>query len=468
MTVNLLTCEVLEEWEEDVCCDLSNVHRASWETSECGSSPGDNGLGTDCCLDEYVGTFSPGTAHEHYLVKFTTFDLADCSSTTVCHPLRDCEIYSVLGGSCWYSATGDPNADPAAGLPVFPVSGLYLSPGAPWEAVNVTSALGANPGSGNAQIKDVLAMFGLTPQFLMEYIGNTGSQIDVAQRGPYTEEYRYTYFDNWDPVNWDSRNGVGYGVLNPALPGLCVIAYFLANQPYTYSGTGTGTFGDATGSFAGCQAMCYIGVNLPGVSPFFFDPYVYTLRVFGGPYSGAASGFDYSKYTFYTDQIRMDFGVLLWSLYPTYSSSGYTDFLFDGVAVYDFDVPPLRSTNFDPVDFPDTLTAIVSTLGAPYDGTYTLTYQYGLWSGTNGNVHAAFYPAIAGTLLDPVGSPIGGLTSPQTYFGLFTDSTSSSHTRGFGWYTFRSLTAGIMTSSPVYWEGELTGTPGVLAVIVQE
>lgn len=436
-TVSLMTCETVETWTEDVYCSLSQLQRHTVSKNTCVMTAVPSGVGAaECCCDgdtaDLAGTGSPPFTHT---VESSTFNMQHCTLVgKTCEPLEVCDepVYTVYGGGCWYAASNNSYASPA---PLFPDDKLYMYVG----------TLGMAIHSGKYAMENVFAEFGVAVPLQLDYVAENAIDFGFfglynVQTGPNSKVYEYVFESNLDhatntPVSVESN-------------GLYIIAQLFVNDLYGVTGTGT-----STGDYAGCFAFCKIGYYRAGGVGF-------QSRLFGGFVRGQSP--QYSAYQFYPEPIRIEFEPLAYKEEPP-ANTAPLNVATSGVVVFDLDVPPLR-TILCPGGLPASLTAAIANLvglGSFINGTYTLTYQYGLWVGTTtipwfigtAKCMIAFYPT---QMADPSGAF-------DFYVVVWVYSFSVLAPDDVVAYTFDSVGGGgssagtAMSCSPFDWYGYYTG-----------
>lgn len=435
-TVSLMTCETVETWTEDVYCSLSQLQRHTVSKNTCVMTAVPSGVGAaECCCDgdtaDLAGTGSPPFTHT---VESSTFNMQHCTLVgKTCEPLEVCDepVYTVYGGGCWFDATNNAYASPA---PLFPDDKLYMYVGTPGMGIH----------NGKYAMENVLSGFGVPLPLQLDYVAENAIDfgffgLSNIQTGPNSRAYQYVFSSNLNYLT-DTPPDTSSN-------GLYVVALFYANDIYSVTGTGTGT-----GDYVGCFAMCKIGYYRSGGVGF-------QARTFGGFVRGSSPS--YSVFQFYPEPIRIEFEPLAFETEPPYNdaplSVGYS-----GVVVFDLDVPPIR-TYWCATPPPDTLTADITGLVGLHslvNGTYTLTYQYGLWVGTatipwavgTAKCMVAFYPGQLNDAAGPFDFYVGVWVYNFTVFAPDDVVALSFNSSG----SINSSSSPTVTCSPFDWTGKYT------------
>lgn len=433
------TCRIVHTWDEVVLCDLESVIRSTITTRDCQEVSQQTGVqpNSDCCGGTLgVGTGTSILLHQ-YIVKYGTINLNNCSVQEVCTYLTDCpQDYGVLGENCWYAATFDPFANPSFGLPLFPSNTIKMWVAHPYYPLSF--------GATSKPLEAFANSHGVTFPITLTYLANQGEDwtLSFPTRGPLvgknTKIYQYSFYNNINPTT-----GAIISLLSDALS---VEAYLLVNDEFFIPGlTGTGTGQAPGGHYYGCASECliryYQASSASGGS-----------KSFGGGLYGSAG--TSSVFTFYTDPIRIEFGPLLFETEPPSSAGGIIVENPGGLVVFDLDVPPMRTARDSTYQIPDTLTATVAGTGS-VDGTYTLTYQKGLWLGylTFGGftVQAGFYPTMMGS--DGVGTQF-------KWYGVITALNNATGTVSSVIFIETSW-----SSNPLTWDGTDSVSGGTMSII---
>lgn len=357
---DLFTCTLSEEFSEEVDCvfDELQVATLDWNTCEVGTAW--EAIDGSCCGGEGVdlGT-STSTVLDvaEYIAEFTAYNFETCEVEAVeCEPVGECpepSVYTVQGGNCYYD---DYTENPYAIDPVFPSTTLYMTFGSIYSLVQ--------NGPIFFTVKAILDAYGVPYRIPMPYVGNGGE-------GTQTQKYEYLLTSNW-------TGGASGTPTNPAANAVRVRARCYVNAPYTESSV------DYPGCRADVEVSYYSAVLLTTVRGGWGGALPYVNSAGFAPLSGGLFTFHPEPiYIEYSDTVDNGGAGETYRVTNTAAPGGVnnngTVTVSDGA-----DVPPLEGFHCQPFPAPATLQAVLAgtlaTYGADFDGTYTLTWQNGVYA----------------------------------------------------------------------------------------
>lgn len=405
VTYDVANCRQVRKWEETVRCDLAasqGVETTTADLGNCSEARTWDAPGDGCCGAATPGFGAPvvqatpptqgsvSGGSSDLIAEYTTYDLAKCEVISrACKPILPC------GG-----ATATPPLEYIIGSSCFGQDDFYFP-----------DALLVGVGGTYRQLVTTYNQFTRVFMPLHRLMAVGGFSFPT----PVTWQDYPPLVPGGERGRWHGRHGVNFDFdagqpVNPSAP------HFYFEAAVYLQGNYSPVF------VPGCHTDWRVGGGFGATAQGWVTP------TWGMRYTDVPA----TPITLHPDPIHVEYGFPLSPLRWVPSGGGYYYYSgIVGLTLWDYDLPPLISR--DGCEVPATLTATVSgvnlslyPVGAPAgsaDGTYSLTWQHGCWSGTGTSsggypVQVNFSPGLgAVVVVDTAVSDTSRYYSPPFDFG---------------------------------------------------